>query len=155
MAQVERGERAVRPGNPYREILRRDGAIRFSAAGFVGRMPMSMVGLGTVLLITAVTGKYGLAGIVAAAGAIGSAVCAPQAAKLADRYGQHRVLRPLAASFAICTVAFIACALLRAPLWALLVTGGLAGASMPSVGPMVRARWSTLLDDPARLHIAF
>lgn len=155
MTQVEDGERTVVRGNPYLAVLRRPGALSFSAAGFLGRMSMSMFGLGTVLLVAAVTGKYGLAGTVAAAGSVGYAICAPQAAKLADRFGQHRVLRPMAVSFAVSTVAFAACAQLRAPLWALLVTGTLAGASMPSLGSMVRARWSTLLDDPARLHTAF
>jgi hypothetical protein len=56
-------ERERRGGNPFREVLARPGALRFSAAGFVGRMPMSMFGLGTVLLIASVTGRYGLAGI--------------------------------------------------------------------------------------------
>ena len=72
MTQVE--ERGQRHGNPFIEVLARPGALRFSAAGFVGRMPMSMFGLGTVLLIASVTGQYGLAGIVAAAGSVGYAV---------------------------------------------------------------------------------
>ena len=35
---------------PYVEIFRVPHAWRFSVAGIIGRMPMSMVGLGTVLL---------------------------------------------------------------------------------------------------------
>ena len=66
VAQVR--ERGQRHGNPFLEVLARPGALRFSAAGVVGRMPMSMFGLGTILLIASVTGRYGLAGIVAAAG---------------------------------------------------------------------------------------
>ena len=116
---------------------------------------MSMFGLGTVLLIASVTGRYGLAGIVAATGSVGYAVCAPQVARLADRFGQRRVLRPLVVFFAASTLALIGCAELRAPLWALLITGGLAGASMPSLGSMVRARWSALLGDSPLLHTAF
>ena len=153
MLQV--GERGGRRGNPFLEVLASPGAWRFSVAGVIGRMPMSMFGLGTVLLIASVTGSYGLAGIVAAAGSVGYAVCAPQAARLADRFGQRRVLVPLAAFFAACTLALIASAELRAPLWALLITGGLAGASMPSLGSMVRARWSALLGDSPLLHTAF
>jgi MFS family permease len=148
-------EREQRGGNPFREVLARPGALRFSAAGFVGRMPMSMVGLGTVLLIASVTGRYGLAGIVAGAGSVGYALCAPQAARLADRFGQHWVLRPLTAFFAVSTIALIICAELRAPLWTMLVSGALAGASMPSLGSMVRARWSALLGDSPLLHTAF
>src|SRR5260221_5840152 len=122
-------EREQRRGNPFREVLARPGALRFSAAGFVGRMPMSMFGLGTVLLIASVTGRYGLAGTVAAAGSVGYALCAPQAARLADRFGQRRVLRPLAVFFAATTLLLIICAEFRAPFWTMLATGGLAGAS--------------------------
>jgi MFS family permease len=153
VAQVR--EREQRRGNPFRQVLARPGALRFSAAGFVGRMPMSMFGLGTVLLIASVTGRYGLAGIVAAAGSVGYALCAPQAARLADRFGQRRVLQPLAVFFAATTVALILCAEFRAPLWTMLASGGLAGASMPSLGSMVRARWSALLGDSPLLHAAF
>jgi MFS family permease len=152
-----RGERqqARAGGNPYLEIFRYPGALGFSAAGLLARMPMAMFGLGTVLLIAAITGGYGLAGTVAAAGSIGYAVCGPQAAKLADRFGQHRVLRPLAGIFALSTSIFIGCAVMRAPLWALLLSGTVAGASMPSLGSMVRARWSALLGNSPRLHTAF
>src|SRR5712692_7924861 len=142
--------------NPYLELLRTSGAAAFSAAAFVARMPMAMYGLGTVLLIATLTGRYGVAGTVAGAGSVGYAVCAPVIAKLADRLGQRRVLLPQTAVFAVSTIAFIACAELRAPLWALIAVGGLAGASMPSTGSMVRARWSALTGgDARRLHTAF
>jgi MFS family permease len=155
LTQVREREQGQRRGNPFLEVLARPGALRFSAAGFVGRMPMAMFGLGTVLLIASVTGRYGLAGIVAAAGSVGYAVCAPQAARLSDRFGQRRVLRPLVIFFAVSTVALICCAEFRAPLWTLLVTGAVAGASMPSLGSMVRARWSALLGGSPLLHAAF
>jgi predicted MFS family arabinose efflux permease len=116
---------------------------------------MAMFSLGTVLLIAALTGSYGIAGTVAAVGSVGYAICSPQAARLADRFGQHRVLPPLAIFFGASSAVFIGCALTRAPFWALLLTGGLAGASMPSLGPMVRARWSVLLGDSPGLHTAF
>jgi MFS family permease len=148
-------ERGQRRGSPFIEVLSRPGALRMSAAGFIGRMPMSMFGLGTLLLIASFTGRYGLAGLVSAAGSVGYAVCAPQAARLADRFGQARVLRPQAAFFAATTIALIGCAHWRAPTWALVLSGGLAGASMPTLGSMVRARWSTLLGDSPLLHSAF
>jgi MFS family permease len=148
-------ERGQRRGNPFVEVLSQPGALRFSAAGLIGRMPMSMFGLGTLLLIASFTGHYGLAGLVSAAGSVGYAVCAPQAARLADRFGQARVLRPQAVFFAATTVALIGCAQLHAPSWALLLSGGLAGASMPTLGTMVRARWSALLGDSPLLHSAF
>ncbi len=65
------------------------------------------------------------------------------------------MLRPLIAFFAIACVVFVSCAELKAPLWLLMITGCLAGSSMPSLGSMVRARWSALLPDPAALQSAF
>ena len=40
-------------------------------------------------------------------------------------------------------------------MWALFVTGGLSRATMPSLGPMVRSRWSRLLGGTALLDAAF
>jgi MFS family permease len=141
--------------NAYLSLLRLPGAARFSVAAAIGRTPMAMFGLGTVLLVKATTGQYGLAGLVSAAGSIGYAICAPRVAGLADRLGQRRVLQPLVTVFAISTAVFIACAELHAPLWVLLITGGAAGSSMPSLGSMVRARWSALLAGSPALHSAF
>jgi len=142
--------------NPYLDVLGSRGALAFSSAALVGRMSMSMYGLGTVLLIASLTGRYGLAGTVAAAGSVGFALFGPVAAQLADRFGQGRVLVRQGAIFAVSTTVFISCVELRAPVWALLGTGALAGACMPSLGSMVRARWSALVgDDARRLHAAF
>ena len=48
---------------PYRRILARPGArLLFSVTGLVARLPISMVGLGIVLLVEDATGSYGLAG---------------------------------------------------------------------------------------------
>jgi MFS family permease len=154
MPEAGTGTRAGK-GNPYLRLLRHQGALSFSAAGAIGRMPMSMFGLGTILLIASITGRYGLAGVVAAAGSVGYAICAPQMAKLSDRLGQHRVLRPQAAVFGVAAIGFIGCAELRAPLWALLAAGAFAGASMPSLGSMVRSRWSALVGNSPQLQTAF
>ena len=50
----------------YARVLRRPGALAFSSAALVARLPISMVGLGIVLLVQERTGSYGLAGTVAA-----------------------------------------------------------------------------------------
>jgi predicted MFS family arabinose efflux permease len=140
---------------PYVEIFRIPRAWRFSAAGIVGRMPMAMFGLGTVLFISAVTGRYGVAGSVAAAGSLGGAACAPRIARLVDRLGQGRVLMPLSAVFGVAVTGLVLAVQLGAPDWALFIPGTLGGATMPALGPMVRARWSALLAGSARLHAAF
>jgi len=140
---------------PYAEIFRDRRAWRFSAAGVIGRMPMAMLGLGTVLLISARTGHYGVAGSVAASGSLGAAFCAPQMARLVDRLGQRRVLLPLCLVFALAVSGLVLAVQLRAPDWVLFIPGALGGASMPVLGPMVRARWSALLTGTPWLHTAF
>lgn len=139
----------------YLEIFRFPGARRFSAAAFVGRMPMAMVGLGVILVVSAATGRYAIAGAVSATGSLCYAFATPLLGRLIDRVGQGRVLRPLAVAFGAGAAAFIACAQLRAPLWTLFVTGAAFMAAMPSLGSLVRSRWSFLLGDSPLLHTAF
>ena len=139
----------------YRDALRTPGALAFAIPGVIGRMPMGMLSLALVILLTAVTGSYGTAGAVSAVAALLYAVVTPFAARLADRYGQARVLRPQAIVFAVATSALALCAIHRAPVWALAITGGLSRATMPSLGPMVRVRWSRLLCGTALLDAAF
>jgi len=145
----------ARPLRPYVEIFGIPGAWRFSAAGVIGRMPMSMFGLGTVLLISAATGKYGVAGTVSAVGSLGYAFTSPRIARLVDSQGQRRVLLPLLMVFAVATAMLIAAVELHLPTWAFFVPGAIAGATMPSLGTLVRARWSVLLAGSPRLHAAF
>jgi MFS family permease len=145
----------ARPLRPYAEIFRIPGAWRFSAAGVIGRMPMSMFGLGTVLLISAETGKYGVAGAVSAVGSLGYAFTSPLVGRLVDSRGQRRILLPLLAVFASATAALILAVQLHLPTWAFFVPGAVAGSTMPSLGAMVRARWSVLLAGSPRLHAAF
>ena len=145
----------TRPLRPYAEIVQIPGSWRFSTAAIIGRMPMSMFGLGTVLLISAVTGKYGVAGAVAAVGSLGYAFTSPRIARAVDSRGQRRVLIPLLTVFALATALLIVTVQLRLPTWAFFVPGAIAGATMPSLGAMVRARWSVLLAGSPRLHTAF
>ena len=145
----------TRPLRPYAEIFRIPGAWRFSAAAVIGRMPMSMFGLGTVLLISAATGKYGVAGTVSAVGSLGYAFTSPRIARLMDARGQRRVLLPLLTVFAVATAVLIVAVQLGLPTWAFFVPGAIAGATMPSLGTLVRARWSVLLAGSPWLHAAF
>lgn len=139
----------------YAAALRTPGALQFAVPGVIGRMPMGMLSIAQVMLIVSVTGRYGTAGVVSAAGAVLFAFVTPRVARLADRHGQARVLRPLSAVFAVTTVAFAASAVGRAPDWVLIVTGALCRATMPALGPMVRARWSQLLAGSDALDSAF
>jgi MFS family permease len=158
-AGTRRSRRRVGPNrvltSPYVEIFRLPGTRRFSAACFIGRWPMSMINLGIILVVSAATHSYAIAGAVGATGQLCYAFTAPLAGTLVDRLGQRRVLRPLISVFSVGAVAFIVCAQLRAPLWTLFLTAALFVATMPSLGSMVRSRWSALLGDSPLLHTAF
>jgi predicted MFS family arabinose efflux permease len=154
---VSRSSSPALPGplRPYGEIFGVPGAWRFSVAGLIGRMPMAMFGLGTVLLISATTGRYGVAGAVSATGSLGYAFAAPRIARQFDTRGQRRVLLPLLAVFAMATAVLIVAVELHLPTWAYFVPGAVAGTAMPAVGTLVRARWSVLLAGSPQLHTAF
>jgi MFS family permease len=131
--------------SPYARILTRPGALAFSGAGVVARLPMSMVGLGIVVLVSSRTGSYGTAGAVSAVYLGANALGALPLARLVDRRGQGLVLG---------TAVTIACAALVALLVAVEaglaspwphVFAGLAGLAIPNVGAAVRARWKHLL----------
>src|SRR5262249_1272586 len=86
----------------------------------------------------------------------GYAVLSPVIATRADRLGQRRVLLLQTAVFTISGGGFVTRAELRGPFLVLLLTGLLAGGPLPSIGTMVRTRWSKLVDgDAQRLHTAF
>lgn len=139
----------------YRAVLSRPGALPFSLAGLVGRLPISMIGLGLVLLVEDVTGSYGSAGVVSAAYVLGNAAFAILGGRLIDRFGQGRVL-PVMVTFSALGLASTVWAVqegLSAPVPHVLAA--VAGASMPQIGSCVRARWVNLLGSDPKLHTAF
>nr|WP_241744507.1 MFS transporter [Cellulosimicrobium arenosum] len=131
------------------------GALTFSLAALVARLPMSMLGIGTILMLQGIYGEYALAGRVAAVLIVVQAVCSPQIARLVDRTGQRRVMLPLLATTVLGLSGLVLCAVLRAPEWTLYAFAALAGATQGSYGSMSRARWNHVLADPRRLHTAF
>ena len=52
--------------NAYRQVLADPKARAFTAAGLVARLPMSMSGIGIVLLVSLTSGSFGRAGLVTA-----------------------------------------------------------------------------------------
>lgn len=140
--------------SPYADILRVAGARAFVSAGLLARLPLAMLGLGTVLLITGTTDSYGLAGAVSATIAVSNAIGAPQLGRLVDRFGQRRVLLPAMVVQTSGLLALIAAAAGDAPHALYFVAAAVTGASMTSFGALVRSRWSTLLQGE-RLQTAY
>ena len=139
----------------YRSLLSIPRARAFVIAGFVARLSISMRALGAVLMVSQLTGSYGLAGAVAAAALLGEAFAAPRLGRLVDRYGQRRMLLVCLAVHTAGTLALVLSAQFAAPSWVLLATAALSGASALQVGSLVRARWSALVGGSPALETAF
>ncbi|MGH3098665.1 MAG: MFS transporter [Streptosporangiales bacterium] len=147
-----RGPRVLRS---YTGLLADPAVHGFVAFGLVGRMSISMLSLGVVLLVSALRDSYALAGLVAAALVLGEAIGAPLVGRLADRYGQARVLAADVPVHSLALVALLLACLHGQPSWQLVVAAALAGAAFPPVGSFVRTRWSHRLGGTPRLHTAY
>lgn len=140
--------------SPYRALLAIPGTRGFVIPGVIGRFPLSMLGLGSVLLIKEETGSYGIAGAVTATLAVSTALAGPLIGALADRWGQRRVLLPALAIFAATVTALVVAAISGAPHWALFPPAAVAGATVPQVGSMARRRWTSLVGGTSRFSTA-
>jgi Major Facilitator Superfamily len=131
----------------YRTLLRAPGAAAFFLTAAVGRVGIAMTSLGIVWLVHARTGSYATAGVVTGGLAVAEAVAGPQLARLADRFGQGRVLRPALLAHAAAVSTLLALVAAGAPVWLLTAGGVLAGATIPQLGALSAARWAALLRD--------
>ncbi len=141
--------------SPYRRVLAVPGALAFSLSGLVARLPISMVSLGIVLLVSARTGSYRVAGTVAAAYLLGNAAFAVLQGRMTDRLGQSRVLSWTILVFTVS---------LSLMTWAVdagwptpwpHVFAAVGGAALPQIGSSIRSRWSHNVPDKQTLQTAF
>lgn len=143
------------PFSPYARIFTVPGSRSFSFAGWLARVPMSTVGLGSVLLVAGESGSYGLAGAVSGTLALAFAVGSPQWARGMDRVGQGRVLVVSSAAYLVLGLVFASAVVLDAPRWSWFVLAALTGACGANVGSAVRARWAHALPDSDDRQTAF
>jgi MFS family permease len=140
----------------YRAAYAAPGALAFSMAGVLARLPIAIYPIGLVLIVSGRTHAYGFAGVVTGVYVLGGAVGGPVTGVLVDRYGQRVNLLWLAAAHVLTVVWFGALIVVRAPLWTLLPPGLLMGLTLLNVGALVRARWSRLwIDAPGPRATAY
>lgn len=131
------------PLSSYRRLFQLAGST-YVVVAFVGRLPLAMSQLGTLLLVATATESYALGGLSAGALAVANAVGAPVAGSLADRVGQRPVVLVQSLTGAAGLGALVAVVGAGADGVAVVLTAAATGLVLPQVGPLARARWRPL-----------
>lgn len=120
----------------------------FIPLGLFARLPLAMLAVGTLTLVTSVSGSFAAGGTAAGAAGIGSALGAPVLGSFADRRGQRPVLLLSAVLNTVAVLALVIAANTTAGSGdfppAVLAAAFAAGATCPQVGPLARVRWMSL-----------
>ncbi len=131
------------PVASYRRLLALAGPT-YVAIAFVGRLPLAMSQLGTLLLVAQSTGSYAAGGFAAGALAVVNAVTSPLAGGLADRHGQRPVVLVQSLLGGVGLLTMVALAHAGASGSTLALVAAVTGAALPQIGPLARVRWRPL-----------
>jgi MFS family permease len=149
----------VSPLTTYRRLVALAGP-RYLVLAFFARLPLAMGQLGTLLLVSSATGRYAAGGLASGALALGTAVGAPVAGGLADRWGQRPVVTVQSLGAATGFLGLVLLVTAGATLPAVVTAAALTGLLVPQIGPLARVRWSPLVHrraggDPRLVSTAF
>jgi MFS family permease len=133
----------------YASVLRGHGTAVPLTASVVGRLSLGMTTLALLLLVRETSGSYAVAGVVSGAYALSFGVLGPALARLADRTGPVPALRVTAGLHPALLTVVVVTASSDLPLLVLLTATVLAGATVPPLGPVMRALWADALRGPS------
>jgi MFS family permease len=134
---------------PYVTLLRTPGSLKFSTAGFIGRMPIAMDSLAIIFIVVAATDSYALAGALTAVGSIVVGAAEVFWSRQADRRGQAKILLLAVPTRVVSFLIFVILVSRDAPIWTWFVSLIIAESTAISAGGMVRRRWLHILrNDP-------
>ena len=129
----------------YGEVLRVPHVATLIAATLLARFPIGINALALILYLRHETGSFAVAGVVAGGLAAGAGIGAPVQGRLVDRFGQRRVLLPLAVVHAAALGGVVGLSELGAPAAVLTACSVLAGFAIPPTSSVLRSMWPTLL----------
>jgi MFS family permease len=132
----------------YRSIFANSGAIKFSLAGFVARMHLSMDRLALLFIVVYKTNSYGLAGLMVATASLVITIAQPYWARAADKHGQGRILYLNTVLRFFSFAVFIALVQFDFPIWTWFIAIIIAETNTINAGSLVRRRWIQILPDP-------
>ena len=135
----------------YRAALTAPGAAVPVLASAVGRFPIAMLPLATLLYVHRETGSFAAAGLVSAGQMIGVAAGSVAQGRVIDRLGPSRPLLMVVAVFALSVTALVTAVETGQPLAVLVALATVAGIFRPAVEGASRSLWTTLVPaGPAR-----
>ena len=129
----------------YTTLFRTEGAIKFSLAGLIGRMPIAMDSLALIFIVVAATDSYALAGALSATAAIVMSIAMPFWSGFSDRIGQRALIIRVVPFKVFGIILFMVLVLNGAPTWTWFASIIFAEASSINLGGLVRRRWLHVL----------
>ncbi|WP_175410719.1 MFS transporter [Streptomyces sp. TRM64462] len=140
-------------GGGYADILRAPHAARLLVGTLVGRLPSGTAHIAIVLFVRAEGGGYSLAGALAAAYGLATAVGQPLLGRAVDLYGQPRVQFPAAVVSALGMAVLALTGIVSLPL--AFAAAVVAGLFTPPLEGGLRALWPSVLGREDRVHRAY
>lgn len=135
----------------YKKLFAVPGGWRFSFAGFILRMPISMLYLAIVLFVVSETDSYALAGALSMFASVVLAIATPLWSRAADQFGQNRILSITAPVHVIFLGLFVYLVKSDAPTWSWFAAAMVFEAFVIGSGQMVRRRWLHAIGDDRKL----
>lgn len=137
----------------YADILKAPHTARLLTGTLVGRLPNATAHIAIVLFTRAEGGSYTLAGALAAAYGLATAIGQPLLGRAVDLYGQPRIQLPAALVSALGMVLFAAVGTGSLPIaYAVVIVAGL---FTPPLEGGLRALWPSVLGREERVHRAY
>ena len=139
----------------YAAFFRPPGIKRFIGIGFLSRMPVGTLGIGTLLHVRELTGSIAFAGAIVGTQLLATAIMAPVWGRAIDTRGPHRVLHVTGTVPALSVLALFFAGPLELTRPMMLLCAVITGAFMPPVPTIVRTIWRHRFDDERVRQTAF
>jgi MFS family permease len=139
----------------YRAALTAPGAPLPVLFSVLGRLPIAMLGLATLLYVQRGTGSFAAGGLVTAGALAGISLGSVAQGRLIDRLGATRPLLTVSALFAAAVTSTATAVEAGRPLPVLVGLAVAAGLSMPALEGASRALWAQLLPPGPRREAAY
>jgi MFS family permease len=139
----------------YRAVLTMRGARLPVLTSAIGRLPIAMFSMATLLYVQRTTGSFAAAGLVSAGTLVGVAIGSVAQGRIVDRLGPARPLLVAALAFAVAAGVLVWAIETRQHVAVLVALAVLDGLTQPALPGASRALWSALVPPGPRRDAAF